>query len=147
MVGKHCKQLFTSRNFFLPSNIDHQTCEGLVIFVAYRSWFLLYIDGSFSCFRHHFSMHMEVFFGNGLFFFFLIKKLVELNSCICVRMSVIEKEVWKNVIGLVTNAKQIVSSVQDVARKLADYAKFRNNDTSSGKLYLLRPKCLQKLLC
>nr|XP_023886816.1 uncharacterized protein LOC111998925 [Quercus suber]POE68144.1 sn1-specific diacylglycerol lipase beta [Quercus suber] len=46
-------------------------------------------------------------------------------------MSVIEKEDWKNVIGLVTNAKQVVSSVQDVARKLADYAKFRNNDTSS----------------
>ena len=72
---------------------------------------------------------------------------MELNSCIFVRMSVIEKEEWKNVIGLVTNAKQVVSSVQDVARKLADYAKFRNNDTSSGKLYLLRPKCLQKLLC
>ncbi|KAK9993494.1 hypothetical protein SO802_023197 [Lithocarpus litseifolius] len=46
-------------------------------------------------------------------------------------MSVIEKEDWKNVIGLVTNAKQVVSSVQDIARKLADYAKFRNNDTSS----------------
>uniref|UniRef100_A0A7N2MSD5 Fungal lipase-type domain-containing protein n=1 Tax=Quercus lobata TaxID=97700 RepID=A0A7N2MSD5_QUELO len=46
-------------------------------------------------------------------------------------MSVIEKEDWKNVIGLVTNAKQVVSSVQDVAQKLADYAKFRNNDTSS----------------
>ncbi|EEF30021.1 triacylglycerol lipase, putative [Ricinus communis] len=42
-------------------------------------------------------------------------------------MSVIEKEDWRSVIGLVTNAKQVVSSVQDVARKLADYAKFRSN--------------------
>ena len=91
-------------------------------------------------------MHMEVFFGNGLFFFFLIKKLMELNSCIFFRMSVIEKEDWKNIIGLVTNAKQIVSSVQDVARKLADYAKFRNNDTSSGKIYPHCPECLQMLV-
>ncbi|CAN1766521.1 Diacylglycerol lipase-beta [Linum perenne] len=37
--------------------------------------------------------------------------------------SVIEKEDWKSVIGLVTNAKQVVSSVQDVAGKLADFAK------------------------
>ncbi|KAF8401857.1 hypothetical protein HHK36_012804 [Tetracentron sinense] len=52
-------------------------------------------------------------------------------------MSVIEKEDWKNVIDLVTNAKQVVSSVQDVARKLADYAKFSSNtntsDVSVGK--------------
>ncbi|XP_050208315.1 uncharacterized protein LOC126657646 [Mercurialis annua] len=41
-------------------------------------------------------------------------------------LSVIEKEDWRSVIGLVTNAKQVVSSVQDVARKLADYTKFRN---------------------
>ncbi|KAF5741886.1 Alpha/beta-Hydrolases superfamily protein [Tripterygium wilfordii] len=46
-------------------------------------------------------------------------------------MSVVEKEDWRSVIDLVTNAKQVVSSVQDVARKLADYAKFRNNNTSS----------------
>ncbi|KAG6662699.1 hypothetical protein CIPAW_03G261600 [Carya illinoinensis] len=46
-------------------------------------------------------------------------------------MSVIEKEDWKNVINLVTNAKQVVSSVQDVARKLADYADFRNKTTYS----------------
>ncbi|CAN0898364.1 Diacylglycerol lipase-beta [Linum grandiflorum] len=37
--------------------------------------------------------------------------------------SVIEKEDWKSVIGLVTNAKQVVSSVQDVAGKLGDFAK------------------------
>ncbi|KAF1880634.1 hypothetical protein Lal_00011693 [Lupinus albus] len=39
-------------------------------------------------------------------------------------MSVIEKEDWKSVIDFVTNAKQVVYSVQDVARKLADYANF-----------------------
>jgi hypothetical protein len=62
-------------------------------------------------------------------------------------MSVVEKEDWKNVIDLVTNAKQVVSSVQDVARKLADYAKFRNTKTSSGKLVLHRSEGLQMLLC
>ncbi|KAJ4822112.1 hypothetical protein Tsubulata_002836 [Turnera subulata] len=41
-------------------------------------------------------------------------------------MSVVEKDDWKSVVGLVTNAKQVVSSVQDVAHKLADYAKFRD---------------------
>ncbi|XP_059625997.1 uncharacterized protein LOC132269026 isoform X2 [Cornus florida] len=46
-------------------------------------------------------------------------------------MSVLEKEDWGSVIGLVTNAKQVVSSVQDVARKLAEYAKFRNGTESS----------------
>ncbi|KAJ9176421.1 hypothetical protein P3X46_011733 [Hevea brasiliensis] len=51
-------------------------------------------------------------------------------------MSVIEKEDWRSVIGLVTNAKQVVSSVQDVAWKLADYAKFRSNKNSSdGPIY------------
>ncbi|CAK9150022.1 unnamed protein product [Ilex paraguariensis] len=39
-------------------------------------------------------------------------------------MSVFEKEDWRTIIDLVTNAKQFVSSVQDVAQKLADYAKF-----------------------
>lgn len=52
----------------------------------------------------------------------------------------IEKEDWKNVINLVTNAKQVVSSVQDVARKLADYADFRNKTTYSGKLGLHWPQ-------
>lgn len=49
------------------------------------------------------------------------------------RKSVLEKEDWKNVVGLVTNAKQVVSSVQDVARKLADYAQFRGQTNVSGK--------------
>ncbi|CAI0385726.1 unnamed protein product, partial [Linum tenue] len=46
--------------------------------------------------------------------------------------SVIEKEDWKSVIGMVTNAKQVVSSVQDVASKLADFAKFWGK-SSPGK--------------
>ncbi|XP_050366736.1 uncharacterized protein LOC126785168 [Argentina anserina] len=46
-------------------------------------------------------------------------------------MSVIEKEDWRSVIELVTNAKQVVSSVQDVAAKLADFAKFKTNKDSS----------------
>ncbi|XP_059432429.1 uncharacterized protein LOC132165767 isoform X1 [Corylus avellana] len=45
-------------------------------------------------------------------------------------MSLVEKEDWKNVIDMFTNAKQVVSSVQDVAWKLADYANFRNKRTS-----------------
>lgn len=52
------------------------------------------------------------------------------------RRSVLEKEDWKNVVGLVTNAKQVVSSVQDVARKLADYAQFRGQTNVSGKALL-----------
>ncbi|KAG4981953.1 hypothetical protein JHK87_026702 [Glycine soja] len=48
-------------------------------------------------------------------------------------MSVIEKEDWKSVTDLVTNAKQFVSSVQDVARRLADYANFRRNKSLAGK--------------
>ncbi|KAK0582255.1 hypothetical protein LWI29_023454 [Acer saccharum] len=46
-------------------------------------------------------------------------------------MSVVEKEDWKNVIDLVINAKQVVSSVQDVTRKLAEYANFRSKENSS----------------
>lgn len=38
----------------------------------------------------------------------------------------VEKEDWRSVIDLVSNAKQVVSMMQDVARKLADYAKFRS---------------------
>ncbi|KAM2911306.1 hypothetical protein FF1_004076 [Malus domestica] len=48
------------------------------------------------------------------------------------RRRVIEKEDWRSVIDLVTNAKQVVSSVQDVARKLSDYAKFGSSKNSSG---------------
>ncbi|XP_010262277.1 PREDICTED: sn1-specific diacylglycerol lipase beta [Nelumbo nucifera] len=45
--------------------------------------------------------------------------------------SVLEKEEWKTIIDLVANAKQVVSSVQDVARKLADYANFRSKTNDS----------------
>lgn len=61
-------------------------------------------------------------------------------------MSVVEKEDWKSVIGLVTNAKQVVSSVQDVARKLADYAKFLSKKNSAGKPTLLGPKYCQNVI-
>ncbi|XP_058084224.1 uncharacterized protein LOC131231890 isoform X2 [Magnolia sinica] len=47
-------------------------------------------------------------------------------------MSVLEGEDWKRFLELVTNAKQVVSSVQDVARKLADYANFRTKTNASG---------------
>ncbi|KAJ6842659.1 sn1-specific diacylglycerol lipase beta isoform X4 [Iris pallida] len=46
-------------------------------------------------------------------------------------MSVLEKEDWKGFVDLVTNAKNVVSSVQDVARKLADYTKFNKTSHSS----------------
>ncbi|CAO2818805.1 unnamed protein product [Amaranthus hypochondriacus] len=46
-------------------------------------------------------------------------------------MSVLEKEDWKSVLEFLTNAKQVVSSVQDVARKVADYAKFRSSTNHS----------------
>ncbi|XP_075482211.1 uncharacterized protein LOC142522601 [Primulina tabacum] len=46
-------------------------------------------------------------------------------------VSVFKREDWKGVIDLVTNAKQVVSSVQDVARKLAEYAKFRGQRDNS----------------
>ncbi|XP_074316108.1 uncharacterized protein LOC141652501 [Silene latifolia] len=40
--------------------------------------------------------------------------------------TVLQTEDWKNVVEFVTNAKQVISSVQDVARKVADYANFRS---------------------
>lgn len=46
--------------------------------------------------------------------------------------SVFEKEEWKGVVHLFTNAKQVVFSIQDVARKLADYAKSGGQTTHSG---------------
>ena len=49
------------------------------------------------------------------------------------RMSVVEKEDWKSIIDVVTNAKQVLSSVQDAARKIADYANFNRNKSSTGK--------------
>lgn len=48
------------------------------------------------------------------------------------RTSVLEKEDWKNVLDFLANAKQVMSSVQDVARKVADYANFRSKDNPSG---------------
>lgn len=56
------------------------------------------------------------------------------------RMSVIEKEDWKSFIDMVTNAKQVMTSVQDVARKLADYANIRRNKSSTGKPLCSGPK-------
>ncbi|XP_022771242.1 uncharacterized protein LOC111314302 isoform X2 [Durio zibethinus] len=46
-------------------------------------------------------------------------------------MSVVEKADWKSAVDLITNAKLVVSSVQDVARKLADYAQFKSKKESS----------------
>ncbi|KAF7804657.1 Sn1-specific diacylglycerol lipase beta [Senna tora] len=46
-------------------------------------------------------------------------------------MSVVEKEDWKSFIDLVTNAKQVVSSMQDAARKFADYANFKRNKSAT----------------
>lgn len=51
-----------------------------------------------------------------------------------------EKEDWKSFVELVANAKQVVSSVQDVARKLADYAKFRSKTNASGKTFFFLEK-------
>lgn len=53
-------------------------------------------------------------------------------------VTVFEKEDWKRIVELVTNAKQVVSSVQDVARKLADYAKLRGQTKFSGMFLLTR---------
>ncbi|KAK1428403.1 hypothetical protein QVD17_17236 [Tagetes erecta] len=38
--------------------------------------------------------------------------------------TIFEKDDWRSVLDLVTNAKQVVSSVQDAAKKLVDYTKF-----------------------
>ncbi|KAK8945130.1 hypothetical protein KSP39_PZI008674 [Platanthera zijinensis] len=46
-------------------------------------------------------------------------------------MTILEMEDWKGILGLVTNAKLVVTSVQDVARKLANFAKFTKVSTSS----------------
>lgn len=67
----------------------------------------------------------------------LLTKVYSFDLFIFNRMSVVEKEDWRGVIDLVTNAKQVVYSVQDVARRLADYAKFRRNEDSSGE-----PPCI-----
>ncbi|CAI9761398.1 unnamed protein product [Fraxinus pennsylvanica] len=63
------------------------------------------------------------------------KELAESRSdfvtTVVMQASIFEKEVWKDVIDLITNARQVVSSVQDVARKLAEYAKFRGRTKHS----------------
>ncbi|KAK9140235.1 hypothetical protein Scep_009916 [Stephania cephalantha] len=58
--------------------------------------------------------------------------------------SVLEKEDWKSVIDVLANAKQVVSSVQDVARKLADFASFRNKETSCDCRCLFNPEFVSK---
>lgn len=51
------------------------------------------------------------------------------------RAKVLEKEDWKHIVDIVTNAKLVVTSIQDVANKLADYAKVVTSSTS-GKYSL-----------
>ncbi|KAJ1256717.1 hypothetical protein BS78_K326100 [Paspalum vaginatum] len=46
-------------------------------------------------------------------------------------VSVLEKEDLKHIVDIVTNAKLVVSSIQDVARKLGDYAKIGSVSTNS----------------
>jgi len=48
------------------------------------------------------------------------------------RVSVLEKEDLKHIVDIVTNAKLVVSSIQDVARKLGDYV---STSTNSGEFY------------
>ncbi|KAJ8440791.1 hypothetical protein Cgig2_000679 [Carnegiea gigantea] len=61
-------------------------------------------------------------------------------------ISVLEKEDWKSVVEFLNNAKQVVTSVQDVARKVAEYAKFRNgtnpSDVSSANKTIGGPESL-----
>ncbi|XP_031503115.1 uncharacterized protein LOC116266150 isoform X1 [Nymphaea colorata] len=45
---------------------------------------------------------------------------------------IFEKEDWKRVTDLVTNAKQVVSSIQDIARKCTEYANFNSAKGVSG---------------
>ncbi|KAH1106124.1 hypothetical protein J1N35_009892 [Gossypium stocksii] len=59
-------------------------------------------------------------------------------------MSVVEKADWKSIVDLVTNAKLVVSSVQDVARKLADYAHFKSAKKSSDVVIKTEPTSVPK---
>ncbi|KAJ0611601.1 putative fungal lipase-like domain, alpha/Beta hydrolase [Helianthus annuus] len=52
--------------------------------------------------------------------------------------TIFEKDDWRSVVDLVTNAKQVVSSVQDVAKKVVDYTKFGSQTKFIGKLRMLR---------
>lgn len=60
--------------------------------------------------------------------------MASLNFVLC-RMSLFEKGDWKGVVDLFTNARQVVSSIQDVAQKLAEYAKSRGQTTYSGSSF------------
>lgn len=51
----------------------------------------------------------------------------------------VEKADWKSVVDLVTNAKLVVSSIQDVAGKLVDYATFKSKKECSGKCSSCNP--------
>lgn len=51
------------------------------------------------------------------------------------RISVLKREDWKSFVDLITNARQVISSIQGVALKVAEYAKFGNKPRSSGKLF------------
>ncbi|KAF3320249.1 Sn1-specific diacylglycerol lipase beta [Carex littledalei] len=48
-------------------------------------------------------------------------------------MTILEKEDWKGVVDIVTNAKLVVSSIQDVAHKLADYASISSTNSNALK--------------
>ncbi|XP_051143694.1 uncharacterized protein LOC127260075 isoform X2 [Andrographis paniculata] len=45
-------------------------------------------------------------------------------------VSVLNQEDWKGVVDLINNARQVVSSVQDVAGRISDYARFRGQAKS-----------------
>jgi hypothetical protein len=46
-------------------------------------------------------------------------------------------------VDIVTNAKLVVSSIQDVARKLGDYAKIVSPSTNSGKFDRFGDECVE----
>jgi hypothetical protein len=50
-------------------------------------------------------------------------------------MTILEREDWKGVVDIVTNAKLVVSSIQDVAHKLADYASISSTNSSKLKSF------------
>lgn len=62
------------------------------------------------------------------------------------RKTIFEKEDWKSVLDLVSNARHAVSSVQDAARKLVDYTNFGSQTKFVGELYLACRRSLYYLL-
>ncbi|KAL5201369.1 hypothetical protein ABZP36_035723 [Zizania latifolia] len=72
-----------------------------------------------------------------------------LQDDIIPRVSVLEKEDWKHIVDIVTNARLVVSSIQDVARKFADYAKTVTVSASSDgvKEAGRPPSSTEVLLC